>query len=72
MLTVAPPRAQGQSVDVRIYDSHYRDYHHWDDREDRAYRRYLAERRWQYREYRRQSRRRQREYWAWRHSHPDY
>jgi hypothetical protein len=28
---------------VRIYDDPYRDYHHWDTREDRAYRKYLRE-----------------------------
>ena len=69
---VASPPAQAQSVDVRIYDSHHRDYHNWDDREDRAYRRYLAEQHWKYREYQRQSHRRQRAYWAWRHEHRDY
>ena len=71
LVPIPPQAAQAQSVDIRVYDSHHRDYHNWDDREDRAYRRYLAERRWEYREYRRQSARRQRAYWQWRHSHPD-
>jgi hypothetical protein len=66
---VAP--AEAQTVSIRVYDSNYRDYHNWDDREDRAYRRYVAERRWKYREYQRQSHRRQRDYWRWRHSHRD-
>src|ERR1700733_12525961 len=67
---VAPPPAQAQSVDVRVYDSHHRDYHNWDDHEDRAYRRYLAEKHYEYREYQKQNHRRQEAYWSWRHSHP--
>ncbi len=72
MLGVMAPRAtEAQSVDVRIYDSHHHDYHNWDDREDRAYRRYLAEKHYEYREYQKQSHRRQEAYWAWRHEHPE-
>ena len=56
---------------VRIYDEPRRDYHRWDDREERAYRAYLAERRLQYREFKSLERREQEEYWAWRHDHPD-
>jgi hypothetical protein len=58
-------------VDVRVYDSHHRDYHNWNDHENEAYRRYLAEQHWKYKEYQRQSHRRQEAYWQWRHSHPD-
>ena len=72
LIAAAPQSAQAQSVQIRVYDGHHRDYHNWDDREDRAYRRYLAEKRWEYREYNRQSARRQRAYWNWRHSHSDY
>jgi hypothetical protein len=71
LVAMAPAGAQAQSVSVRVYDSHHHDYHNWDDREDRAYRRYVAEKHWQYREYNRQSSRRQKAYWGWRHSHPD-
>jgi len=59
-------------VQVRVYDPYHRDYHNWDDREDRAYRSYLAERHREYREYDRQSHHDQRNYWNWRHSHPDH
>ncbi|HEY2823284.1 MAG TPA: hypothetical protein VGJ06_19730 [Candidatus Acidoferrum sp.] len=65
------PTVQAQSVDVRVYDSHHRDYHNWNDRENESYRRYLAEQHWKYKEYQRQSHRRQEAYWEWRHSHPD-
>jgi hypothetical protein len=68
---IVAPAVQAQSVEVRVYDGHHRDYHNWNDREDRAYRRWVAERHYEYREYNRQSARRQRAYWNWRHSHPD-
>jgi hypothetical protein len=56
---------------VRVYDEPRRDYHRWDDREERAYRAYLTERRREYREFKLIDRREQEEYWAWRHDHPD-
>jgi hypothetical protein len=72
LLGVTVPRAtEAQSVDVRVYDSHHKDYHNWDDHEDRAYRRYLAEKHYEYREYQKQSHHRQEAYWTWRHEHPE-
>jgi hypothetical protein len=68
---MAHPRPQDGSVQVRIYDRDHRDYHNWDDHEDRAYRRYLTVQHRGYREYYRQHYRVQRHYWNWRHSHPD-
>jgi hypothetical protein len=68
---IAPVTTAAQSVDVRVYDSHHKDYHNWDDHEDRAYRRYLTEKHYEYVEYQKQNSRRQRAYWDWRHSHPD-
>jgi hypothetical protein len=59
------------SVQFRAYDRDHRDYHNWDDREDRAYRSYLAEQHRAYRDFRHQKRGVQRNYWNWRHSHPD-
>jgi hypothetical protein len=68
---MAHPRPQDDSVHVRVYDRDHRDYHNWDDHEDRAYRRYLTVQHRSYREYQRQHNRVQRHYWNWRHSHPD-
>jgi hypothetical protein len=68
---MASPKPQDGSVQVRIYDRDHRDYHNWDDHEDRAYRRYLVAQHRTYREYHRQHYRVQRHYWNWRHSHPD-
>jgi hypothetical protein len=64
--------AQEASVQVRVYDRDHRDYHNWDDREDHAYRRYLTENRRGYVEYNTQNEREQRNYWKWRHKHPDH
>jgi len=55
------------SVTLRIYDPYRRDYHVWDQREDRAYRAYLAERHRSYVTYRRQRLAERRAYWRWRH-----
>src|SRR5579859_5950867 len=60
---MAGPRAQDASVQVRVYDRDHRDYHNWDDHEDRAYRRYLVERHRTYVEYHRQHYRAQKHYW---------
>jgi hypothetical protein len=68
---MASPKPQEARVQVRVYDRNHRDYHNWDDHEDRAYRGYLEERHRSYREYDRQNNREQKHYWNWRHSHPD-
>ena len=60
------------AADRRYYDRDHRDYHNWDDREDHAYRRYLTENRRGYVEYNTQNDREQRNYWKWRHKHPDH
>jgi hypothetical protein len=70
-VVVADAKAQEASVQIRVYDRDHRDYHNWDDREDHAYRRYLVEHRREYREYNSQKEKDQRNYWKWRHSHPD-
>jgi hypothetical protein len=56
---------------VRIYDRDHHDYHRWDNREDQAYRRYLRERREDYRDFSRLNGNEQNDYWNWRHNHPD-
>ena len=67
---IAAPGPQA-SVQVRVFDRDHKDYHNWDDREDSSYRAYLAEQHRTYRVYARQPRATQRDYWNWRHSHPD-
>jgi type III secretory pathway component EscR len=72
VLIATQANAQEASVQVRVYDRNHKDYHNWDDREDRAYRGYLTENHREYREYNRQKRRDQESYWKWRHNHPDH
>jgi len=68
---VAAPSPQA-SVQIRIYDRDHHDYHNWDDNEDRVYRGYLTDQHITYRAYGKQNRRTQRDYWNWRHAHPDH
>jgi hypothetical protein len=60
-----------QKQPKRYYDRAGHDYHSWDDHEDRAYRLYLNENHREYREFRAERAPQQREYFLWRHSHPD-
>jgi hypothetical protein len=53
------------------YDSVYADTHRWDSREEAAYRRWEAERQIQHIEFRARRDEEQREFWRWRHDHPD-
>lgn len=55
----------------RYEDRAHHDAHEWNDREDRAYRRYLEEHHKRYREFAKESDHRRQAYWDWRHSHPD-
>ena len=64
-------QAQDRHDERRYYDRYHRDYHTWNNQEDRAYRVYLGERHRDYREFHRERRDRQREYFVWRHQHPD-
>ena len=55
----------------RIYDRDRRDYHRWDNAEDRAYRLFWQEHHRAYREYSSLNRREQSHYWKWRHAHAE-
>ena len=45
--------------------------HHWDDHENSAWHRFLAEKNRPDHEYAKSEKNEQDEYWGWRHSHPD-
>ena len=57
---------------TRYYDRDHKDYHNWDDNEDRSYRIYLGERHREYHPFAEARHRDQRDYWNWRHAHPDH
>lgn len=58
-------------VERRVYDRTHKDYHVWNDQEDRAYHQYLDEHHLVYRGYTKLKASRQRDYWNWRHAHGD-
>jgi hypothetical protein len=55
----------------RIYDPSHRDWHEWNDREERAFRMFMVETLRDYRDFFRLNERDQIEYWNWRHGHSD-
>ena len=55
----------------RYYDSDQKDYHQWTPSEDHAYRVYLGEQHRDYVEFPKEKVTEQREYFKWRHGHPD-
>lgn len=72
---LAPPPVRADDrdrQDRRYYDRDARDYHQWDDHEDRAYRLYLQEQHRDYREFNRVPYGQQRQYFRWRHEHPNH
>jgi hypothetical protein len=56
----------------RFYDRHHKDYHNWDDNEDRSFRVYLGERHREYHPFVGLKVKEQDAYWNWRHHHPDH
>lgn len=67
---VAPVFASGCAAHTRYYDEYHTDYHTWNNGEVGAYRGWIGERHYEYRDYNRLSREQQRDYWNWRHDHP--
>ncbi|MGA2119147.1 MAG: hypothetical protein ABSH56_30895 [Bryobacteraceae bacterium] len=55
----------------RVYDPYYHDYHVWDDRESASYHQWIAETHHEDRDYRKLNKGDQKQYWDWRHGHPD-
>jgi len=58
--------------DKRVYDRNHKDYHNWDDNEDRSYRVYLGENHREYHPFLELKVKEQNAYWNWRHHHPDH
>jgi hypothetical protein len=55
----------------RYHDKEHNDDHEWNDREDRAYQKWLEEKHHAKHEFAKLKAKEQREYWKWRHEHPD-
>ena len=56
---------------LRVYDPYYSDYHNWDDHERAYYNQWIVETHREHRDYDRLSPEEQKQYWQWRHGHPD-
>jgi len=68
---MAAPAPQDAGVQIRVYDSNHKDYHNWDDRENRAWGIFLTDNHKKSHEFSRASKKEQGQYWNWRHQHPD-
>ena len=68
---MAVPVPQESRVQVRVYDKQHKDYHNWDDNENRAWGQYLTENHKSSHEFSKASRREKSQYWNYRHAHPD-
>jgi hypothetical protein len=71
LITPMALRADDNHRDKRYYDREAKDYHVWNTQEDHAYRVYLGEQHREYREFPKVKVVQQREYFKWRHEHPD-
>ena len=67
LITNAAP----QGVTLRFYDRDHKDYHNWDDREVHSYGVYRTDHPRYNANFAKNKRNQQRDYWTWRHSHPD-
>ena len=69
-VAAAQTRAEIQAgpVTLRVYDKVHKDYHVWDDQEDRTYREYLSHNHQPYRPIAKISQKRQTAYWNTRHT----
>jgi hypothetical protein len=72
VVVMAVPGPQEASVQVRVYDKNHKDYHNWDDNENRAWGTFLVENHRDHHEYAKSNKKEQSEYWNWRHAHPDH
>ena len=71
-VTILAARATQEDHDrKRVYDKDHKDYHNWDDKENRAWGQFLTENHRESHEYAKSNKKEQSEYWNWRHSHPD-
>ena len=64
--------AMPQQVNIRVYDRDHKDYHEWNDREAHSYDQYRVKHPKVRVEFKKSNKREQRDYWNWRHSHPDH
>ena len=70
-IMAAPAPQESRRAQVRVYDKQHKDYHNWDDNENRAWGQYLTDNHRNPHEFSKANKREQSKYWNYRHSHPD-
>jgi predicted acetyltransferase len=69
----APVVMHAEDHPKRYYDRDKRDYHEWNETENRAYRHWLQDERHRtYHPWAKAGKVEQRDYWRWRHDHADW
>jgi hypothetical protein len=72
-VTIANARPQDDrhddSHDRRIYDREHKDYHNWNNDEDKQWHVYVGTEHKKYHDYDKANRKEQADYWKWRHDH---
>src|SRR5580704_8398669 len=69
MMAIPVPQEDGHQN--RVYDKEHKDYHNWDDNENKAWGQYLSENHKSSHEYSKANKKEQSQYWNYRHAHPD-
>jgi hypothetical protein len=69
--TLAVPIPQEARDQKRVYDKDHKDYHNWDDKEDKAWGQWLTENHKEPHEFSKANSKEHSQYWNWRHAHPD-
>jgi|ERR1039458_4223479 hypothetical protein len=68
---LAIPRPQDADAKNKVYDKQHKDYHNWDDNENRAWGQYQTDNKKTPQEFSKAKPKEQAQYWNWRHAHPD-
>ena len=68
---MAIPGPQEDHNQNRVYDKQHKDYHNWNDNENKAWGQYLSDNHKSSHEYSKASKKEQSQYWNYRHAHPD-
>ena len=71
VVIMAAPIPQEANVQVRVYDKDHKDYHNWDDKENKAWEQYQTENHQKSYAFSKANEKEQSQYWNWRHAHPD-
>ena len=70
-LTAPVVKAEDRQDTRRYYDKTHKDYHQWNENENKNYNLFLGEKHIQLHVWKKARPTEQRQYWQWRHEHPD-